>query len=41
LQWAGWSGDSFLEGARFYTPIQAGPGAHPTTCTILSLLAER
>jgi hypothetical protein len=32
---AGRSGDRILlEGARFYAPVQIGPGAHPASCTI-------
>jgi hypothetical protein len=31
---AGRSGDRNPMGARFSTPVQTGPGAHPATCTI-------
>jgi len=32
--WAGRSGDRILVGARFSAPVQTGPGAHPTSCTM-------
>jgi len=32
--WAGWSGDRILVGAKFYAPIQTGPGAHPASYTM-------
>jgi hypothetical protein len=28
------SADQFPVGARFFTQIQTGPGAHPTSCTM-------
>jgi len=28
---AGWSGDRIPVGARFSTPVQTGPGAHPAS----------
>jgi len=31
---AGQSGDRFLVGARFFAPVQTGPGAHPASCTM-------
>ena len=31
---AGRSGDRILVGARFSTPVQTGPGAHPASCTM-------
>jgi hypothetical protein len=31
---AGWSGDRIPLGARFSTPVQTGPGAHPASCTM-------
>jgi len=32
--WAGQSGDWIPVGARFSTPIQTSPGAHPAYCTM-------
>jgi hypothetical protein len=32
--WAGWSRDKIPMGARFSTPIQAGPEAHPASCAM-------
>jgi len=32
--WAGGSGDRIPVGARFSTPVQTGPGAHPASCTM-------
>jgi hypothetical protein len=31
---AGRSGDRITVGARFYTPVQTGPEAHPGSCTM-------
>ena len=31
---AGWSGERFLVGIRFSTPVQTSPGAHPAYCTL-------
>ena len=31
---AGRSGDRIPVGARFSTPVQTGPGAHPASCTM-------
>ena len=31
---AGRSGDRIPLGARFYAPVQTGPGAHPVSCTM-------
>jgi len=31
---AGRSGDRIPMGARFYAPVQTGPGAHPASCTM-------
>ena len=31
---AGRSGDRIPVGARFSAPVQTGPGAHPTSCTM-------
>ena len=31
---AGRSGDGIPVGARFSTPVQTGPGAHPASCTM-------
>jgi hypothetical protein len=33
---AGRSGDQIPVGARFFAPVQTGPGAHPTSCTIVT-----
>jgi hypothetical protein len=38
-QYSGWlragrSGDRIPVGARFYAPVQIGPGAHPDSCTM-------
>jgi hypothetical protein len=33
LLWAGQSGDRIPVEARFSAPVQAGPGAHPTSYT--------
>ena len=33
---AGRSGDRIPMGARFSAPVQAGPGAHPASCTIVT-----
>jgi len=30
----GRSGDRIPVGARFYAPVQTGPGAHPASCTM-------
>jgi hypothetical protein len=30
----GRSGDRIPAGARFYAPVQTGPGAHPASCTM-------
>ena len=32
--WAGRSGDRIPVGARFSTPVQTSPGAHPASCTM-------
>jgi len=32
--WAGWSGDRIPVGARFSAPVQTGPRAHPSSCTM-------
>jgi hypothetical protein len=32
--WAGQSGDRIPVGARFSAPVQTGPGAHPSSCTM-------
>jgi hypothetical protein len=32
--WAGRSGDRIPVGARFFTPVQTGPGAHPASYTM-------
>ena len=32
--WAGQSGDRMPVGARFSTPVQTGPRAHPASCTM-------
>jgi hypothetical protein len=34
---AGRSGDRFPVGARFSSPVQIGPGTHPTSCTMSTL----
>jgi hypothetical protein len=31
---AGRSGDRIPVGARFFAPVQIGPGAHPASCTV-------
>ena len=31
---AGWSGDRIPVEARFFAPVQTGPGAHPASCTM-------
>ena len=31
---AGRSGDLILVGARFFAPVQTGPGVHPASCTM-------
>jgi len=32
--WATGSGDRIQVGARFFAPVQTGPGAHPVSCTM-------
>jgi hypothetical protein len=29
-----WFGDRIPLGARFFAPVQTGPGAHPASCTM-------
>ena len=31
---AEWYGDRIPVGARFFAPVQTGPGAHPASCTM-------
>jgi len=33
----GRSGDRIPVGARFFTPVRTGPGAHPASCTMGTL----
>ena len=41
LLWVGPSGDRIPVDARFSAPFQAGPGAHPTSCTMCAAHLSR